>query len=247
MMTVKDGISAFGWLIQTSPEAVEGCVEDLLKKLVTISMTEISLGAESDDDTFMGADADTMPFEAKIMVVRSAIRTMCCTVSVFTELLLESFGPISQAIERQVAVGSADHVIACARGAVFLVEGFQKIELNEQTKSFVVKLVQIPADIVSSELSQAEGAGQISRRLPISLRLMREPDSSRAPGQSTRSSLQSSQSSLGRCSINKRRAKARNATSSGMKTYCHRPRAFCVRSWYPSRIRVFRFCRSSFR
>ena len=116
-MVVKEAISAFGRLIQTIPEALEGCVEDLLKKLVTISMTEITLEEENDDDTFMGTDADITPLEAKVMVVTSAIRTMCCTVSVFTQLLPEYFGPISQAIERQVAVGSADHILACVLGS----------------------------------------------------------------------------------------------------------------------------------
>lgn len=159
---VHESIIAFGNILQNIPDVVAPVAEEVLNKLIEVGSRDISVSLEDED--MLGIDDDDEEgkneLERQVDVVAAAIRIACCTVSIYPELLARYIGPVTGVIQKAFASSVSDYLVSCGDGAVFIVEGLQKIGFTEEVKSYVVQLVKILAEIASSDNASAQGAGK---------------------------------------------------------------------------------------
>jgi hypothetical protein len=155
---IYESTRAYGHLVKDFTDEVAESAPAFLERFLAIAMRPLA-AAEDDEDTFAGDDADTI-VERSVRATAEGIRMACFVLSFYPQLLADSFATVVDILQSQLGTGQPDCAVACAKGAVFLVESLKKCGLDDTTRAFVVKLFRILAEIVQSETSQAEGAGQ---------------------------------------------------------------------------------------
>jgi hypothetical protein len=156
---IYESTRAYGHLVKDFTDEVAESAPAFLERFLAIAARPLAPAEDDDEEGFVGDDADTVVGRS-VRATAESIRMVCFVLSFYPQLLPDSFAKVIDAMHNQLETGQSDCAVACAKGAVFLVESLRKCGLDDTTRAFIVQLSRILAEIVQSETSQAEGAGQ---------------------------------------------------------------------------------------
>jgi hypothetical protein len=156
---IYESTRAYGHLVKSFTAEVAESAPAFLERFLAIATRPLHASDDDDESVFAGDDADTIVGRS-VRATAEGIRMICFVLSIYPHLLIDSFAKVIEVMDSQLETGQSDCAVACAKGAVFLVESLKKCGLGDTTRAFIVQLFPVLVGIVQSETSQADGAGQ---------------------------------------------------------------------------------------